>query len=258
LSAEALHGKECGVERIEVMSTYRFVAISLAAGLVVAGATGCATKKYVYNQTAPLVDHANQLDSKTADNNRRIHDVDDRSQSGIRQAQGAADVAGRNAQDASKAAGDAESSANMAVHRADSLESVIKGLDNYKPVANVAVTFGFDKAVLTREDREQLDTFAAQLGSAKSFILEVTGGTDSVGSAQYNYELSQRRADAVVQYLASKYAIPAHRFYLIGIGKDKAVASNSTAGGRKQNRRVEVRMLSNLAENELPQTASVQ
>jgi outer membrane protein OmpA-like peptidoglycan-associated protein len=106
-----------------------------------------------------------------------------------------------------KAAGDAETAANDAVHRADSLDSVVKGLDNYKPVANVSVTFGFDKAVLTKDDKEQLDSFAAQLGSAKSYILEVTGGTDSTGPAQYNYDLSQRRADAVVQYLASKYGI---------------------------------------------------
>jgi outer membrane protein OmpA-like peptidoglycan-associated protein len=210
-----------------------------------AGATGCATKTYVHNQTAPLVDHTNQLDEKSAANNRQIHDVDDRAQAGINQAQGAADSAARNAQSASKAAGDAETAANNAVHRADSLDSVIKGLDNYRPMANVAVTFGFDKAVLTKEDREQLDAFAAQLGSAKSYILEVTGGTDSVGPAQYNYDLSQRRADAVVQYLATKYGIAAHRFYLIGIGKDKSVAPNTTAEGRKQNRRVEVRMLSN-------------
>jgi outer membrane protein OmpA-like peptidoglycan-associated protein len=221
--------------------------LGLAAILTVAGATGCATKKYVYNQTAPLVDHANQLDSKTAANNRQIHDVDDRAQSGIRQAQGSADAASRNAQEASKAAGDAESSASLAVHRADSLESVVKGLDNYKPTANAAVTFGFDKAVLTKADRVQLDAFAARLGSASSYILEVTGGTDSTGPAEYNYELSQRRANAVVQYLASTHGIPAHRFYLIGIGKDKAVASNSTAEGRKQNRRVEVRMLENSA-----------
>jgi OOP family OmpA-OmpF porin len=230
-----------------MMNTYRIGMLGLAAILTVAGATGCATKKYVYNQTAPLVDHANQLDSKTAANNRQIHDVDDRAQSGIRQAQGSADAASRNAQEASKAAGDAESSASLAVHRADSLESVVKGLDNYKPTANAAVTFGFDKAVLTKADRVQLDAFAARLGSASSYILEVTGGTDSTGPAEYNYELSQRRANAVVQYLASTHGIPAHRFYLIGIGKDKAVASNSTAEGRKQNRRVEVRMLENSA-----------
>jgi outer membrane protein OmpA-like peptidoglycan-associated protein len=217
----------------------------LAAVFAAVGATGCATKNYVRNQTAPLIDHTSQLEDKTAANNRQIHDVDDRAQAGIKQTQGAADTAGQNAQNAAKSAGDAELAANLAVHRADSLESVVKGLDDYKPVASVSVTFGFDKAVLTRDDREQLDSFAAQLGSARAYILEVTGGTDSVGPAQYNYELSQRRADAVVQYLAAKYGIPARRFYLIGIGKDKQVAPNTTAEGRKQNRRVEVRLLTN-------------
>ena len=116
-------------------------------------------------------------------------------------------------------------------------------------MGNVTVTFGFDKAVLTKDDKEQLDNFGQQLGSAKSFILEVTGGTDSIGPADYNYDLSQRRADAVVQYLATKYNVPARRFYLIGIGKDKEVAPNNTAEGRKQNRRVEIRLLSNSTEN---------
>jgi outer membrane protein OmpA-like peptidoglycan-associated protein len=95
------------------------------------------------------------------------------------------------------------------------------------------------------------------LGNAKGYILEVTGGTDSTGPAQYNYDLSQRRADAVVQYLAAKYGIQAHRFYLIGIGKDKEVASNDTADGRKQNRRVEVQLLSN-SNDQVTQTASNQ
>ena len=216
------------------------------ATLVLAGVTGCATKNYVKKQTAPLIDHTNQLDEKTANNNRNLHDVDDRAQAGIKQAQGAADTATQNAQNATKAAGDAETAANDAVHRADSLDAVIKGLDSYKQVGNdVTVTFGFDKAVLTKDDKEQLDGFGQQLGSAANFILEVTGGTDSTGPADYNYALSQRRADAVVQYLATKYNVPARRFYLIGIGKDKEVAPNNTAEGRKQNRRVEIRMLSN-------------
>ncbi len=227
------------------MIMHRYVALSFATALAVAGATGCATKNYVRIQTAPIIDSTNKLEDKTADNNRRIHDVDERAQAGVRGAQGAADTANTSAQGAAKSAEDAETAANTAVHRADSLESIVKGLDNYTPVANVSVTFGFDKAVLTKEDREQLDTFAAQLGSAQSYILEVTGGTDSIGSPQYNYELSQRRADAVVQYLAAKYSVPAHRFYLIGIGKDKAVAPNTTAEGRKLNRRVEIRLLQN-------------
>ena len=69
--------------------------------------------------------------------------------------------------------------------------------------------------------------------------------------------LFQRRADAVVQYLAAKYAVPAHRFYLIGIGKDKEVAPNDTADGRKKNRRVEIRLLTNMGGTSGQQTASV-
>ncbi|MGA2534882.1 MAG: OmpA family protein [Terracidiphilus sp.] len=219
---------------------------SLAASMAVLGTAGCATKNYVRTQTAPLVEHADQLDAKSSANNQAIKGVDERAQEGISKAQGAADAANQNAQSATKAAGDAQVAAVDAVHRADSLDSVVKGLDSYKSVANVTVTFGFDKSVLTKDDKDQLDQFAAQLGAAKSFILEVTGGTDSIGSAQYNYDLSQRRADSVVQYLASKYGIAARRFYLIGIGKDKQVAPDNTAEGRKQNRRVEVQLLTNV------------
>ncbi len=228
------------------MMMNRFGLLMLTA-VAAASVTGCATKNYVKNQTAPIVEHTGQLEDKTAANSQAIRDTDERAQAGIKQAQGAADSASQNAQGASKAAGDAENAANDAVHRADSLDSVVKGLDNYKSMADVTVTFGFDKAVLTKDDKEQLDNFAAQLGSTKSYILEVTGGTDSTGPAQYNYDLSQRRADAVVQYLASKYAVPAHRFYLIGIGKDQEVAPNSTPEGRKKNRRVEVQLLTNMS-----------
>jgi OOP family OmpA-OmpF porin len=241
-----------GIKEQETMNLSRLEVAGLAASLAVLGATGCATKNYVKTQTAPLVTHTDQLDAKTAQNNQQIHSVDDRAQSGIKQSQSAADSANQNAQSATKAAGDAQTAAVDAVHRADSLDSVVRGLDNYKQVADVSVTFGFDKAMLTKEDKDQLDGFAAQLGNQKSYILEVTGSTDSTGPAQYNYELSQRRADAVVQYLASKYGVAAHRFYLIGIGKDKEVAPNTTAEGRKQNRRVEIQLLTNMGGDQTP------
>jgi outer membrane protein OmpA-like peptidoglycan-associated protein len=227
----------------------------MAAALTVAGVSGCATKNYVRTETQPLVEHTDQLDKKTSANNAQMKDVDSRAQAGISHAQGAADAAMQNADSASKAASDAEMAANDAVHRADTLDSVVKGLDQYKKVADVSVTFGFNKSVLTDDDKGQLDTFAASLGPVKSFILEVTGGTDSVGPAQYNYDLSQRRADAVVQYLAAKYGIEAHRFYLIGIGKDQAVAPNDTKEGRQKNRRVEIQLLTN-ATDQTTQTAT--
>ena len=101
--------------------------LGLAVGLAALGATGCATKNYVRSQTTPLVDRTDQLDAKTAANTQQIRTVDDRAQAGIKQAQGAADSANQNAQSATKAAGDAQTAATDVVHRADSLDSVVKG-----------------------------------------------------------------------------------------------------------------------------------
>ena len=207
---------------------------------------GCSSKKYVRSQTAPLIQHTNELDDQTATNNRNLKNLDEKTTTGINKAQSSADSAQQNAQSASTASTAAQQHAQEAVNRADSLASVVSNLDSYKQIAAASVTFGFDKSVLTRKDKAQLDQLATPLNSTRGYILEVTGGTDSVGSAEYNYQLSQRRAEAVVQYLASKYNVPAHKFYLIGIGKDKEVASNKTAEGRAQNRRVDIQVLSNM------------
>ena len=213
-------------------------AISALGVLPLLLATGCTTKNYVRSQTEPIIQHTNELDDATARNNRNLHDVDQRATSGIQQAQNSANNANQQAQTANQAASQAQASAQDAVHQADSLASVVSNLDNYKQITEVSVNFAFDKAELSKADRAKLDLFATQLAETKSYILEVTGGTDSVGSAAYNYDLSQRRARSVVQYLASQHNVPAHKFYLIGIGKDQAVAPNSTAAGRAQNRRV--------------------
>ena len=134
----------------------------------------------------------------------------------------------------------------QAYNRVDSLSGVVAGLDQYKQVSDTSVTFGFDKSALNASDRRQLDTLAASLQSSRHYIVQLTGGTDSVGSAQYNYELSQKRADTVANYLQAKYGIAPHKFYLVGIGKDSAVATNRTATGRSKNRRVDVQVLSNM------------
>src|SRR5580692_11605497 len=71
--------------RSEAMANYRFGMWMGMAALAVAGVTGCATKNYVKTQTAPLVEHTDQLDAKTSANNQQIHKVDDNAQSGIKQ-----------------------------------------------------------------------------------------------------------------------------------------------------------------------------
>lgn len=217
----------------------------VASGIVLLLTVGCSSKNYVRSQTAPIVQQTNELDTKTAADHRSILDTDERAQKGIAGAQAAASTADEHAMSAGQSADAAGHSAQEAYNRVDSLTGVVANLDNYKPLADVNVTFAFDKAVLSASDRKQLDELATNLQSARGYILEVTGGTDSTGDATYNYQLSQRRADAVVNYLASKYNIPPHKFYLVGIGKDQQVASDRTAAGRKQNRRVEIKLLSN-------------
>jgi outer membrane protein OmpA-like peptidoglycan-associated protein len=107
------------------------------------------------------------------------------------------------------------------------------------------VHFGFDKSDLTSKAKKALDQLGSEIGNTKSYIVVIDGNTDSVGPADYNYLLSQRRADSVVQYLASKYDVPAHKIYVIGLGKDKPVEKNSSAAGRAKNRRVDVRLMTN-------------
>lgn len=217
------------------------------ASILVLAFAGCATKNYVRTQTTPLIQHTNELEDQTAANHRSIQDVDSRATQGIQQAQEAANTADQKAVTANQAATQAQQSAQEAMNHADTLASVVSNLDTYRQVADTSVHFAFNKATLTRKDKADLDNFATQLGNTKSYILELTGGTDSTGSAAYNYQLSERRAETVAQYLAAKYNVPAHKFYLIGIGKDKTeeVASNRTAKGRAENRRVEVQLLSN-------------
>jgi len=204
---------------------------------------GCATKKYVRNQTAPIISNVDELNEQTAKNTHDIKDADTRAQQGIAQADSKATAAGQ-------AAGQANQNATQAANRVTSLAGTVENLDNYKPVAETKVLFGFDKSQLTRQDKQTLDDFAAQLQSQRHYIVEVEGYTDSTGPADYNDQLSQRRADAVIQYLAQKYNVPPHKIFHIGLGKGNPVAQNTTAQGRAKNRRVDVRLMANsLAES---------
>jgi OmpA-OmpF porin, OOP family len=228
--------------------------VALASALALAFTTGCSTKNYVRSQTTPIIQQTNALDTKTAADHREIINTDERAKAGIATAQGAASTADQHALAAGQSADTANKSAQEAYNRVDSLSGVVANLDNYKQLSDVSVTFAFDKYVLTAADKAQLDDLAANLTSARGYILEVTGGTDSVGDANYNYQLSQRRADAVANYLQTKYNIAPHKFYLVGIGKDQQVASDSTAAGRAKNRRVDIKLMSNMGDH--PATAS--
>jgi len=100
--------------------------------------------------------------------------------------------------------------------------------------------FAFDSAELTAEDKATLDTVAARLKELQFVEGTATGHTDSVGTAEYNQKLSERRAQAVVDYLAAK-GVGQGRMKAIGMGLTKPIATNETEEGRAQNRRVTIR-----------------
>jgi outer membrane protein OmpA-like peptidoglycan-associated protein len=135
------------------------------------------------------------------------------------------------------------------------LTNTVINLDNYRPVVETAVHFGFNKDNLTKEAKDAIDQLAASVATTKGYIITVEGATDSVGSADYNYDLSQRRANAVIQYLAAEKSVPAYKIYLIGLGKDKPVESNKTKEGRAKNRRVDIRLMTNTEGGSTPAQA---
>ncbi len=226
----------------------RAIVAVLASSTMLFG-VGCASKKYVRNEVTPVINKTNELDEMTRNNSNAIKDVDSRAQMGINDVNQRAQAADQKAASARQTADSAQDLANQASTRVGSLANQVANLDNYHPIVETSVHFGFDKADLTSKARKALDELGAEIPNARHYIVVVEGGCDSVGDPQYNYQLSERRASSVIQYLASKYNVPAHKIYVIGLGKDKEVASNSTSAGRAKNRRVDVRLMTNNTES---------
>lgn len=101
------------------------------------------------------------------------------------------------------------------------------------------ILFDFDSSTLRSGARDDLSAFADALSDMRSANVLVAGHTDSVGSEEYNYDLSLRRAQSAVDYLASQ-GHPRDHLRMAGLGETEPVATNETEAGRQQNRRVEL------------------
>ena len=103
------------------------------------------------------------------------------------------------------------------------------------------LTFATDSAQISPSLRAGLDEVAASLIKYPNSLIDVMGHTDSVGREDYNLGLSERRAEAVASYLSQR-GVPRSRIQTIGYGEQYPIASNETADGRAQNRRVEIKI----------------
>src|ERR1700747_3368124 len=121
-------------------------------------------------------------------------------------------------------------------------------LDDYDTKGQATVSFKVASSTISKEDKEELKKLATAATGLNGYIIEIKGFADSSGSASMNDTLSENRAKAVVGYLIRECNVPVWRIVAPGaMGEFQPAASNETATGRAENRRVEVKILVNKA-----------
>jgi OmpA-OmpF porin, OOP family len=182
---------------------------------------------HLENRTGQLEGRAGQLETRSTENEARTAQLDEK------QKQTDETVAKVN---------DSATKANSGV---DNLGHRVSDLDDYETKGSTTVYFAVKSTKLTPDACRELDALIDKMKSEKGYMIEVAGFADASGNAEKNVELSERRAAAVVQYLQMK-DVPLRRILApAGLGTSHSIAANNTSAGRKQNRRVEVRVLVN-------------
>ena len=221
---------------------------------------GCATKKHVREAIAPVQNQANQTqaqlntlqkqtedkqtktDQAIGDLDRQVATADEKATEAGRKANEAAEAAAK-ANTAAIAAGQqAQAATTLAQQTGAKLDTTIQNLDNYKLISIAPIYFGLGKSVLAKDEQAKLDDAVQKLTTMKGYLVEVEGFADRTGNVAYNRELSRKRADAVVHYLAVERNIPLRSIRELGVGSDFPDANNKTRDDRKANRRVDVKI----------------
>ena len=138
----------------------------------------------------------------------------------------------------------AQDTADAAVAGVNATNKRISDMDDYVVQSTATVNFKVGSAILSPEAKTSLDQVAAASTTLKGYVIEVTGFASADGNEKANKVLSERRAQAVKDYLIETHNIPLRRMSTsYGFGELQAVADNATKEGREQNRRVEVKLL---------------
>lgn len=236
--------------------------IAGAVALSLAG-TGCATKKYVAKTIAPveqrvsgtetknteqdktLASHGTEIQELDRDLSRtkeKLNDTDTRANQGIEAAKAADQKAATAQQAADSASQSANNAKTFAEQGLDRLGRTVDGMNKYQMTKSATVLFKVNSDKLTDDAKQQLDELAKQATGVDRYVVELQGFTDKTGNAAYNDMLSQRRAEAVARYLTNQYKIPVRNITMLGEGYAQPVGNDKTREGRKENRRVEVKL----------------
>lgn len=138
----------------------------------------------------------------------------------------------------------AQDTADAAIAGVNATNERISAIDDYVVQSTATVNFKVNSAVLSAESKTALDEVATAAMTMKGYVIEVTGFASAEGGTARNKALSQRRAQAVIDYMVETHNVPLRRIgQSYGFGELQAVAENTTREGREQNRRVEVKLL---------------
>ena len=138
----------------------------------------------------------------------------------------------------------AQETADAAVAGVNATNQRITAMDDYVVQSSSTVNFKLNSAILSPEAKATLDQVATSATSLKGYVIEVTGFASADGSTMKNKALSQRRSQAVIDYLVETHNVPLRRIgQSYGFGELQPVADNTTREGREQNRRVEIKLL---------------
>lgn len=105
---------------------------------------------------------------------------------------------------------------------------------------DLGVNFAFDSAEISPKYYSELEKVSSVMKEHAEYSVRLEGNTDSIGKEAYNQKLSERRANAVSKALV-KLGVPAEKITTVGLGEKNPVATNDTAEGRAQNRRVDAK-----------------
>jgi len=200
-----------------------------------------ARKKWVKKQTDPINNRLSELDEVNAKNARDISDVDSRAQAGISKAQQAADAANQTATAAGQQAQQANGIAQTASGHVDKLHETVNGLDQYKQVTDVDITFRNGNPVLSADAKKQLDDLAAGVTGQNGYILEMEAHSRRGGAT--GLESSQRLAQAVERYLVTEHQIPVYRMHFVALGNAEVASAGDEK--TKPTSDVHVRLMAN-------------
>ncbi|MFY9555981.1 MAG: OmpA family protein [Blastocatellia bacterium] len=216
--------------------------LGLAAAILLGNA--CATKKYVRNR---VNERATPLESRTGE----LEETSRRSTQDIGRLGRDIEETRQRTDRAQQQADRAASSAEQANTRVTGVEQTVSdlrtNLDKYTVQKTVTIQFNAGKSELLPEAMTSLDELASQIKDRNGFLLEIEGFASAEGKSELNERLSQARSEAVRRYMAERHNIPLFRMSMLGFGTSRPVAGNETKEGREQNRRVEVRLLTNNA-----------